>query len=234
MSRFVRRVVMAPALAAAVLGVAAFAPGIAAGSTVAALWHMNEKKGATTMVDSSPNHNNGTLHNVTAGVPGAPGLGTAYQFGGSTTKSYVEVPDSPSLDDPTGLGISISFWMKTTHMASSGDYDLVRKGDFPGEEYKVELDGAKESNPGEISCTFHGSLASGSATGGPKLNDGKWHHVVCAENPTAITLTVNGSLVMTTPMDVGAISVTTPVEIGAHPTFDYYNGVLDEVQIGIG
>jgi hypothetical protein len=57
---------------------------------------------------------------------------------------------------------------------------------------------------------------------------------VCAENSTAITLTVDGSLVATTTMDVEAISVTTPVEIGAHPTFDYYNGVLDEVQIGIG
>ncbi len=131
MSRFVRRVVMAPALAAASARCGGVCPGHRSREFVAALWHMNEKKGATTMVDSSPNHNNGTLHNVTAGVPGAPGLGTAYQFGGSTTKSYVEVPDSPSLDDPTGLGISISFWMKTTHMASSGDYDLVRKGRLP-------------------------------------------------------------------------------------------------------
>jgi len=70
--------------------------GVAAGSTVAALWHMNEPAGSTVMVDSSGNGNNGSLHNVTAGAAGH--SGTAYKFGGPKVKSYGEVPDSPSLN----------------------------------------------------------------------------------------------------------------------------------------
>jgi len=219
---------------AAVLSVMAVAPtGQASAGTVAAQWNMNEKAGATVMADSSGNNNNGTLHHVTAGVAGAPGLGTAYQFGGSAKKSYVEAPDSPSLN-PGTHPISISLWLKTTKVASSGDYDLVRKGDYPGQEYKVELDGAKEVGPDEIACTFHGSHASSNATGGPRLSDGKWHHVICAESSTAITLTIDGVLVKKTTVDVGSISVTTPVEIGAHPSFDYYSGDLQDVSIAIG
>lgn len=226
MSKLVRRAVVAPFLGIAVLGAAAIAPGVAAGSTVAAQWNMDEKAGATTMMDSSGNNNNGTLHHVTAGVPGK--TATAYKFGGSSVKSYVEVPDSPTLN-PGGAPISISFWMKTTHLPSSGDYDLVRKGDYPQQEYKVELE-----KTNQIGCTFHGSLASNNATGGSSLANGKWHFVVCAENATAITLTIDGVVVKTTKVDVGSISVATPVEIGAHPTFDYYNGVLDDVSIAIG
>jgi len=227
MSGLARRAVAAPVVAAAVLGAVALAPaGQAFAGTVAALWNMDEKAGATVMVDSSGNGNNGTLHNVTAGVPGH--TGTAYKFGGSAKKSYVEVPDSPPLN-PGTQPISVSFWLKTTHLPTSGDYDLVRKGDFPQQEYKVELE-----KTNQIACTFHGSLASNNATGGSNLANGKWHHIVCAENSTAITLTIDGVLVKTTAVNVGSISTTTPVEIGAHPTFDYYNGVLDDASITTG
>ncbi len=187
---------------------------------------MDEKAGSTTMVDSSGFGNNGTLHNVTAGVAGH--VGTAYKFGGSSVKSYVEVPNSSSLN-PGSSPISISFWLKTTHLPSSGDFDLVRKGASPTEYYKVEL-----VKTNQIACSFHGSLKTSNATGGSSLANGAWHHVVCAENSTAITLTIDGKVVKTTKVDVGSISTTIPVEIGAHPTFDFYNGVLDDASIAVG
>jgi Concanavalin A-like lectin/glucanases superfamily len=200
--------------------------GLASASTSVAIWNMDEKAGSTTMVDSSGHHNNGTLHSVKAGVAGH--IGTAYQFGGSTVKSYVEVPNSASLN-PGSSPITITFWMKTTHVPSSGDYDLVRKGDFPGEEYKVEL-----VKTNQIACTFHGSLHSSNATGGSNIANGKWHQIVCSENSTAITLAIDGRVVKTTKVNVGSISTTTPVEIGAHPGSDYYNGVLDDASIAVG
>ena len=50
----------------------------------------------------------------------------------------VEVPDSPSLN-PGAAGINITLWVNTSSLPTSGDYDLVRKGAYPGQEYKVEL-----------------------------------------------------------------------------------------------
>ena len=148
----------------------------AATSTLAAQWHMDEAAGATTMADSSGNGNTGTLHNVTAGVTGK--VGKAYSFGGSTVKSYVEVPDSPSLN-PNASKINISLWLNTTTLPNSGDFDLVRKGDFPGQEYKVEL-----LPGGIINCEVFGASAHVILHGGSGLGDGKWHHINCIACPT--------------------------------------------------
>ena len=120
---------MAPVSGAALIAVVALTPGVASASTVNALWHMDEAAGATVMVDFSGHGNTGTLHNVTAGVPGK--VGTAYSFGGSKVQSYVEVPDSPTLNPGTAK-INISVWFNTTSLPTSGDFDLVRKGDYPG------------------------------------------------------------------------------------------------------
>ena len=117
--------------------------GVASASTVVALWHMNNKSG-TLLYDSSGHGNNGTAHNVT---PGAAGLsGNAYTFNGKS--SYAEVPNSKSLN-PGSANITISFYLNTTHLPKTGDYDLVRKGDYPVENYKVEL-----LPSGQIKCTF--------------------------------------------------------------------------------
>jgi hypothetical protein len=200
----------------------------ASAATPVAYWKMDEPAGSATMVDATGNGHGGTLHNVTAAVAGAPQLGTAYYFGGSAAKSYVEVPDSPSLD-PGAQPMSITLWMRTKHLPSSGDYDLVRKGAFPGQEYKVEL-----LTTAQIACTFHGSNASGNATGGSNLNDLHWHQVTCAENSSSITLTIDGTVVATKKVSLGSISSDNALEIGAHPTSDFYNGRLDDISITIG
>lgn len=212
-------------LAAAVTLLGGAGPAFATG-TLAAQWHMNEAKGSTVMVDSSGNSNNGTLHNVTAGASGK--VGTAYSFGGSAVKSYVEVPASPSLN-PGAAKINISVWFNTTSLPTSGDYDLVRKGDYPGQEYKIEL-----LQGGIINCEFLGASAHVVLHGGSGLADGKWHHINCIAGPTGETLQLGGKAVASSATVVGSISNTVPVEIGAHPGSDWYKGRLDEVQITVG
>ena len=199
----------------------AFATG-----TLAAQWHMNEAAGATTMADSSGNNNNGTLHNVTAGVTGK--VGTAYSFGGSAVKSYAEVPDSPSLNPGTAK-INISIWFNTKSLPTSGDFDLVRKGDFPGQEYKVEL-----LQGGIINCEFLGTSGHVVLHGGSGLANGAWHHINCIAGPTGVKLQLGGKAVASSATVVGSISNTVPVEIGAHPGSDWYKGKLDEVSITVG
>lgn len=199
--------------------------GMASASTVAALWHMDETSG-TTMADSSGNGNNGTLHNVTLGAAGK--YGKSYTFGGSKAKSYVEVPNAASLN-PGSANITISFWLRTLSLPTSGDFDLVRKGVFTAPEYKVEL-----LQSGKIQCTFRGTTSNHNATGGSGLNNGAWHHIQCVKTGTRIQTVIDGTVVATTNATVGSITNTSAVEIGAYPGSDWYKGKLDEMSITIG
>ena len=223
MSRLARRVIAASILTAAVLGLTLAQAGVAAASTVAALWKMNEISG-TTMVDSSGHGNNGTLHNVALGAAGH--FGKAYTFNG--TSSYVSVPNSASLT-PGSANITISFWLKTTHLPTSDDYDLVRKGAYPSQNYKVEL-----LPTGQIDCTFTGSSSARDVTGGSGLSNGAWHHIQCAKTSSQIKVVVDGK-VNAASATIGSISNTTEADIGVHPGGgDRYNGELDQVQIALG
>lgn len=188
-----------------------------------ALWHMNETSG-TTMGDSSGNGNDGTLHSVTLGVAGC--SATAYRFTGKP--SYVSVPDSPTLD-PGLASINISFCLNTTSLPTSGDYDLVRKGAYPNQQYKIEL-----LQSGKIQCTFRGSANHDNATGGSGLTDGSWHHIACIKTSSQVQLVIDGAVAKTTNGTVGSISNADDVEIGAHPGSDWYKGRLDEVSMSFG
>jgi hypothetical protein len=198
---------------------------------LAAQWNMDETSG-TTMADSSGNHNNGTLHGpVQVGVPGPAGHGTAYSFSG---QSDADVPYSSTLVAGSA-NINISFWLNTTNLPSSGDYDLVRMGDYPAQEYKVEL---LKSN--QIACTYHGSSSSNNATGGASLNNGQWHYVQCIKTASAIQLWIDGVLVHSTSAVIGSVSPPSDVNVGAHGNpgsatgFDWYQGKLDDVSISFG
>ncbi|HET8602325.1 MAG TPA: laminin G domain-containing protein, partial [Marmoricola sp.] len=148
------------------------------------VWHLDETSG-TTMADSVGNHP-GILHNVLLGHPGDPAYpGTSYGFNGSG--SYVTVPTADDLNDPQGADVHISFSLRTTTVPAKPDYDLFRKGQYPGQEYKIEM----QPN-GQVSCTFRGSVANYSLQAGPDLHDGAWHHIVCEKLATSVRLTIDG------------------------------------------
>jgi hypothetical protein len=192
-----------------------------------ALWKMDETTG-TTMFDSDGDHD-GTLHHVQLGLGGYSGL--AYGFGGPATKSYVSVPSAGDLS-PRHSNVTL-----TVHLRASGapgrsphDWDLIRKGTFKGgSEYTMEL-----QHSGRASCTFRGSRGYYyQLTGGPKINDGRWHSVKCVKNPWSVGLVVDGKL-FHRGRAIGAISNSAPVVIGARPAADWYYGQLDNVSIAIG
>src|SRR5438094_9960378 len=117
------------------LGIAALALAIAvpayAASTIAAQWSMDDSS-STTMIDSSSNHNAGTLYSVVT-------AGAGYVFNGTSSK--VVVPDSPSLN-PGTRDFSFTVQVQTDRIPPSGtDYDLLRKGlsTTAGGDYKVEV-----------------------------------------------------------------------------------------------
>jgi hypothetical protein len=219
------RSVAGGAVLSMVAGFSLVSGGVASASTAAALWHMDETSG-TVMADASGHSNNGTLHNVTLGAAGK--YGKSYTFGGSTAKSYVDVPNSASLN-PGSANITISLWLRTFSLPKSGDFDLVRKGVFTAPEYKVEL-----LQSGAIQCTFRGTTSNHNATGGSGLNNGAWHHIQCIKTGAQLQTVIDGTVVATTNAVVGSISNTYAVDIGAYPGSDWYKGKLDEVSITTG
>jgi PKD repeat protein len=187
-------------------------------------WHMDETSG-TAMVDSTGSHP-GKLHSVTMGQSvGAVTDGTGYGFDGRS--SYVSIPTKADLNAGSS-DVHISFHLMTTSVPSKPDYDLFRKGQAPGQEYKVEL----QTN-GQVSCYFKGSAGSATVQAGPDLHDGLWHSIQCEKSSSAVKLTIDGTS-YSSKKSVGSISNAFDMIVGAYPGGDFYKGDMDELTFTIG
>ena len=192
--------------------------------TQVALWHMNETSGQ--MIDSgAAPANSGTLSStgVTRGAAGV--SGTGYSF----TKGMVTVPDEASLS-PGTANVTITLSASPTSLPTSGDFDMIRKGDSPSQMYKMEV-----LQSGALLCGFRGSASSSSVTSTATIapNSG-YHTLTCRKTTNQISATIDGSTT-TKSINIGAISNTAPVVIGAHTgNFDFYKGLMDEVSLTFG
>ena len=184
------------------------------------LWHMDEASG-TTMEDGTGNHP-GSLHTVELAQIGV--ASTGYRFNG--TSSYVRIPNAADLNAGP-RDVHIAFSMNTTTVPAVPDYDLFRKGQAPGQEYKVEL-----QPDGSVTCYFKGDLGSTTATSRTGLQDGKWHDIRCEKFSSSVVLTVDGTK-YTKAKAVGSISNDFDVIVGAYPTGDFYRGLMDELSFSI-
>lgn len=228
---------VAPALLAATVTVVP----TAAAADVVAHWHMDEESGASVMLDSAPSggENNGTIVNVTTGVPGLVS-GNAYTFDGETP--YVEVPDADSLD-PGGSEMTVTATVRTVNAPMPDDsYDLVRKGysTTKGGDWKMEI----KRNPnnhavGRLHCSFKSVMPDGrrrvvARVAQVDIVDGRTHTVQCVRTATAVRAVVDGR-VFTKSGTAGTIANREPVIVGAKASGDdVLQGTLDEVIIDIG
>jgi hypothetical protein len=200
---------------------------------VVALWHMDEARGATTMIDSSGHGNDGQISNVTTGVSGFSGFG--YSFNGSS--SIVTVPNSASLN-PGAAPLTISAYLQVPANLSVGDYNFLQKGPTgtKGGAYKMEIFGKSGSKFGFPDCAFNGANGGHDRVYGPSsIADGKWHLVVCSLTASQAYLTVDGKSGPTIKRTVDSISNTSPVTVGAKTNHThFYKGLADEVSISVG
>jgi PKD repeat protein len=148
-------------------------------------------------------------------------------FGFNGRSSYVSVPTSADLNAGS-RDVHVTFSLKTASVPSEPDFDLFRKGEAPGQEYKIEM----QPN-GQVSCHFTGSRAAVTVQDGPDLHDGKWHTVSCDKLSDKVVLTVDGTAYSKS-KTVGSISNSYDMIFGAYPRGDFYEGVLDEVSFSIG
>jgi acetyl/propionyl-CoA carboxylase alpha subunit len=217
------------AVLAMMIFAAATSPAMALTSSTAtktvALWHMDELSG-TTMVDSGTSPaNDGTLTNVTVGVPGINGT-TGYGF----TRGYVSVPSQSSLN-PGSANLTVTISANPSSLPTSGDFDVIRKGDSPAQQYKMEI-----LQSGALTCGFRGSIKSATVTSTATMaaNTG-YHTLKCIKTTYQIKASLDG-VVTALNSKVGSISSSSPVVIGAHGngTYDFYKGSLDEASIATG
>jgi concanavalin A-like lectin/glucanase superfamily protein len=200
-------------------------------------WPMQETSG-TTANDISPTlpDDPGTLVGpVQVGQPGPGGdFPLAYSFPGSSAPSTVDVPFASKLVAGSA-DIDVSFWFNTTSLPSSGDFDLVRMGNSPSQEYKVELLAGNS-----IDCTFRGASSNSHTTGGSSLANGTWHFVQCVKTASQIQLWIDGTEVASKNVIIGTVSPSTDAFFGAHGKpgtsggFDWFQGQLADVEFSFG
>ncbi|QWZ06426.1 PKD domain-containing protein [Nocardioides panacis] len=212
------------AVVALVAGLVTLLPAAARAASTTSTWHMDETSGST-MADSTGSHP-GKITGVGLGVAGDPSYpGTAYHFNGSSSK--VTVPNSSSLN-PQGSDLHIALSLRTTSVPASPDFDLARKGAFPQQEFKVELQPS-----GQVSCEMVGSSGGVVVLGKPDVHDGAWHRVQCDKTSSSVQITVDGTTT-TSKKSVGSISNPADLIIGSHGTSEFFPGDIDEVSYTVG
>jgi len=179
--------------------------------------------------DDSADGNDGTATNVTF-------TASAAVFNGKTSR--ISVPYSSNLS-PGSSNVTASVSINTSFKPGTGDFDfdLVRsaKGN---PQYKIEL--FPHSGKAQAQCIFAGSQNKITLPGGPSLNDGSWHTIICKKTSSTVSLTVDGSVVASRPIAIGSITHKsgTPFSIGYKPTSsggaDFYHGSMKNVSVTIG
>jgi len=203
-----------------------------------AVWEMNERAGARTMMDSSGRGLHGRIGSE-VGTDTYVGGATGYRFDRLEPDSapprpghLVTVRDADALD-PGTRDYAVTIRLRTTHKFGN----LIQKGQatVSGGNFKLQIPG------GIVECLFRGSASSVLVSSPRRLNDGRWHTVRCARYREGITLTVDGTTVARSPGWTGRIANSWPVSIGGKTSCDqidvgcdYYAGDLDYVEIDAG
>ncbi len=214
--------------------------------TIVSSWQMNEPTGTAVMVDSGPNHLNGSV--VPGDQPGTNGVnatGTYYNWVHRCPTCtpvddtrVIEVQDPLSLTEPVDPNVTyaLEFQIRTTYLAGN----VMQKGhsSAKGGQIKVQNVG------GDVQCLFKGANGVRVGTGSSKvapLNDGVWHDVRCVHTATKVQEYVDGVLVAAKIGSTGPITNTAPFSMGGKTncnqttvTCDYYSGDLDAVTISTG
>jgi hypothetical protein len=214
-------------------------------ASVLARWNMNEQPGSKVLVDSGPNHINGTI-------------GTSITLNGSF-HSFPQVQrgfnnatfDPQHLDvvndsrmNPGTADFRVTVRLKIAKPADAFG-NVMQKGQSgsPTGFWKIELDGPTR---GLVFCGFT-SIVNGVTTKGGirspiNIADNQWHVVTCERGPGFVSTTVDGHT--TKQMhSVGSVVNNVPLTIGGkanctaatpHHDCDYFEGQLDYVEVDKG
>jgi predicted alpha-1,6-mannanase (GH76 family) len=182
-------------------------------------WPLNQTSG-TNATDLSGNTNTGTIVNGTWSTSGR--FGACLQFNGSS--SYVQVVR------PLANDFSISFWVKTTQTAGTGQWyngvGLI-DGDASGtaNDFGTAMCGGKFAfGVGNPDVTVQSSVT---------INNGVWRHCVATRQQAtgAIKVYVDGVLQGSGTGTLNTLNASSRLLFGAIASGNgYFNGSLDDVR----
>ena len=206
------------------------AVGTPVGSTILHL-RMDEGYG-TSVNDSSPQGNNGTISGATWTNEGK--FGKALSFDG--INDYIDLTNATNLKTYTYDQFTLSAWYKSTdtevsddeyiyvHYDSGGDWLQFGPTDDPGytDRLRITIDVA-----GGGAALYYGTS---------DIVDQSWHHLVATRTNSHVYIYVDGKLESTiADVDSGStipIAATAGPYIGDHPgNTEQVHGILDEVKI---
>ena len=228
---------------AALLGLITIVAGCEAGGArvTIALWRMDERWDASTMVDSGPRNINGSIGAaVQTGVNSSGAKGYRWPWtdpGAPPAKPQRLVRVSDARLNPGSRDYSVTVRFRTTTVSAN----MIQKGQAltPGGYFKLELSG------GRAFCLFTSRDGQGNLRGqqavrsSRALNNGAWHTLRCEKTGDRVTMTVDGSTVLRSPGGpIGPIANSVPLSIGGKSQCnqesvdcDYFSGHIDWVRI---
>lgn len=233
----VRKPVLAIVTVAATGLLALTAPTLEAGAASwnpVGNWKLNEPVNTSTAIDSS-----GSGLDADVGTEVNTGLTlkrrtyvnfpTTGAWGPPNDERLILVPDDPMLD-PGDSTYRIVIVFRTR---ASG-VNVIQKGQSGtvGGYWKIE------THRGLASCFFRGGDRQQSGVGsGERVDDGKWHKVVCTRYPDRTVMRVDGKITATRWAPSGTVSNIKPLSIGGKSECggsvgcDYYIGDIDYIRI---
>ncbi|MEM7394979.1 MAG: LamG-like jellyroll fold domain-containing protein, partial [Verrucomicrobiota bacterium] len=199
--------------------------GLTWNADFAGVWHLNDDE-----ADSSPNANDGrsVLATNVAGIIAA-GRG----FNG--TSSYIQVPNSPSMEI-AGTMITVSGWFNQTGDGPNDAVgvfgkDLDTSQNLGGTDWGVDIRNSNE----QMRWFTRGNTSGNNAEPAVSISENEWHHVAVTYNGTDKRVYIDGVALVTTPATgllgfnsmafrIGYTTITANRE-------QFMNGFMDEVRM---
>lgn len=211
-----------------ILSWASVAGAVTSDKTVAGLWRFDQDDKGIAKDESSYGNDGEIIGNVKWTRAGK--FGGALEFGGNT--SWVSVQDHESLQFKKGQDFTVAVWIKT-EMATGDPPMVVAKNYQPVQTlpwYALYYANSAKTLDGSMSFFLRDNAGvSHHISGGPKIADGKWHHVAGVREKGTIRLYVDGERVAEkgeADFDVGTNSA--PLHMMSHLN-RWLIGTLDEV-----
>ena len=197
-----------------------------------ALYHLDETSG-TTVTDSSPGPDTGTLVGGVTRVAGVSG-GAASSPGGLLFDGQTGYVDLGHPDKLSFAGqMTITAWVKPV---SVGSRQFLVSKDLDGQNtpFYLALNDPSTAVFGTYRSASYGTAVEASGSAASPLSDGKWHFVAGTYDGTAFNVYIDGKLVGSTPDPYGVTPGFHSVALGRNSNGNdntkYFNGAMDEVE----
>jgi hypothetical protein len=189
-------------------------------------WDFDEKSG-TTVYDTSGNGNDGAISGATWDRGK---FGGALSFNG--TSDYVSVADAGTSSlDITGDNITINAWIFPRELSPADIGYIVAKGDLGGadpQNYQFYQD---HSGSGVLECDFYNGGWNTHTTSANAIAANQWQHVSFVKDAADSIVYVNGIEVLREAETDDMLANDNNLWIGGDSTDQYFNGLIDQVQI---